>query len=72
MNVKNKLLIDICHVLCIEFEKNAKICFYSLADLNIGQCVELIFLEGKTDSFTMLTFLKLSFLHLLHFDSESE
>ena len=30
----------------------------SLADLNIGHCVELTFLEGKLDRFLMLTFLK--------------
>ena len=27
--------------------KNAQVCIYSLADLNIGHCVELDFLEGK-------------------------
>ena len=36
---------------------NAQVCMYSLADLNIGHCVELTFLEGKLGRFLMLTFL---------------
>ena len=40
---------------------NAQVCIYSLADLNLGHCVELAVLEGK-----------LGFLNLFHFESESE
>ena len=29
------------------FLKNTQVSIYSLADLNIGHCVELAFLEGK-------------------------
>ena len=31
---------------------------FSLADLNIGHCVEMTFLEGKVGRFLMLAFLK--------------
>ena len=41
-----KSLIGICTVLC-RIKKNAQVCIYSLADLNIGHCVELTFFEGK-------------------------
>ena len=30
-----------------EFLKNAQVCIYSLADLNIYHCVEFTFPEGK-------------------------
>ena len=43
------------------FKINAQDCFYSLADQNIGHCVELTFLEGKLGRFLMLTFFKWSF-----------
>ena len=33
-----------------------------LADLNIGHCVELTFLEGKLGKFLMLTFLKFYYI----------
>ena len=45
--LKMMFLIDICTLLCKLFFFNAKVCIYSLADLNIGHCVELAFLEGK-------------------------
>ena len=41
-----------------KFKKNAQVCIYSLADLNIDQCVELTFFEGKLGRFLILTFLK--------------
>ena len=41
--------------------KNAQVSIYSLADLNIGHCVELTFPENKLGRFLMLTFLKWSF-----------
>ena len=68
-----KFLIDICTVSC-RIKKNAQVCIYSLADLNIGHCVELTFLEGKLGWFLIhvKSFLIRNFLKLLHFESESE
>ena len=40
-----------------ELKKNAHICIYSLADLNLGHFVESTFFEGKLGRFLMLTFL---------------
>ena len=36
-----------------ELPKNAQVSIYSLADLYIGHCVKLIFLEGKLGIFLM-------------------
>ena len=47
------------HDIMQNFKRNAQVCIYSLADLNIGHCVELTFLEGKLGWFLILTFLKL-------------
>ena len=44
---KNKSLIDFCTVICRFKKKDAQVCIYSLADLNICHCVEVTFLEGK-------------------------
>ena len=43
------------------FKINAQVCKYSLADLNIGHCVEFAFFEGKLDRFLVLKFLKWSY-----------
>ena len=70
-----KLLLDMIHSIMQNYKKqkkNAQVCIYSLANLYIGHCVELTFLEGKLGRYLMLTFLKWSFLNLLHFESESE
>ena len=54
-----KLLIAICTDLCRIFKNtHVQVCIYALADLNIGHCVELTFLEGKLGRFLMLDFLK--------------
>ena len=46
------------HCIFQSFKINARFCIlYSLADLNIGHCVELTFREGKLVIFLMLTFL---------------
>ena len=37
-----------------EFEKNAQVGIYSLADLNLGHCVVLTFFEGKLGGFFMV------------------
>ena len=54
---KNEVIDEICTVLC-KILKNAQVCIYSLADVNIFHCVELTFLEGKLDWFLVLAFLK--------------
>ena len=54
------------------FKKNAQVCIYSLADLNIGNCVEFTLLEGKLVRFLMhVNFLKMKLFNLLHCESES-
>ena len=40
----------------LQNKKNARVCIYSLADINIGHCVELTILNGKLGR--LLTFLK--------------
>ena len=59
------------YMFCImqNFKINAHVCIYSLADLNVGHCVELTFLEGKFGRFLMLTnvILKMKFLKLIAF-----
>ena len=40
-------LLYICRIK----KKNAQVSIYSLADLNIGHCVELTFFEGKLGGF---------------------
>ena len=60
------------HCIMQSLQKNAQVCIHSLADLQINYCVELTFREGKLGRFPMWTFLKWSFLNLLHFESESE
>ena len=45
-----KQLINICTVFC-RLKKNAQVCIYSLADLNLDYCVEFTFLEGKLGRF---------------------
>ena len=60
------------HCITQNFKENAQVCIYSLADINIGHCVEFAFLESKLSRFLMLTFLKCGFFNLLHFESESE
>ena len=49
--LKNEV-IEIYTVLRRLKKKNAQVCMYSLADLNIGHCVELTFLEGKLGRYT--------------------
>ena len=48
---KNEVIDRYTYMHCIiqnsEIHVNAQVCKYSLADLNIGQCVELTFFEGK-------------------------
>ena len=41
-----KCLIDICTVVC-RIKKNAQVSTYSIADLNIGHCVELTFFRSR-------------------------
>ena len=40
-----------CIIQNFEIHLNAQVCICSLADLNIGQCVELTFFEGKLGGF---------------------
>ena len=49
------------HNIMYNFKINAQVCKYSLADLNIGHCVEFAFFEGKLDRFLVLKFLKWSY-----------
>ena len=57
--LKMTVLIDIGTVICrFCFFKNPQVCIYSLANPNIGNCVELTFLEGRLGRFLMLAFLK--------------
>ena len=45
--------------------KKAQVSTYSLADLNMGHCVELTFFEGKSARFLMLALVKLKlFKHI--------
>ena len=54
-----------CAVSC-RIKKNAKVCIYSLADLNIGHCVELAFLDlGQVGLISYINFLKMKFLKLI-------
>ena len=39
------------HCIMQNLQKNAQVFIYYLADLNIGHCVELTFLEGKLGGF---------------------
>ena len=56
---KNEVIDTIYALYYEEFKKkNAQVCTYSLADLYIGHCVELTFLEDKFGRFQMLSFLK--------------
>ena len=43
---------------CIMPKNRAYVNIFSLADLNIGHCVDMTFLEGKVGRFLMLAFLK--------------
>ena len=54
---KNELIDRYIHCI-MQNLKNAQVCLYSLADLNIGYSVdlELTFLEGKFGRFLMLAF----------------
>ena len=44
---KNEVIDRNMHCIMQNFKKNAQVSIYSLADLNIGHCVELTFFEGK-------------------------
>ena len=70
--LKNEVIDRYMPCIMQNLKKNAQVCIYSLADLNIGHCIELTFLQGKLGRFLMITFLKWSVLNLLHFESESE
>ena len=48
----------------LNFEINAQVCIYSVADLNIPYCLELTFLDRKLVRFLMLTFLKMKFFKI--------
>ena len=51
----NEVIDSYMHCIMQKFYlKNAQICKYSLADLNIDHCVALTFLEGKLGRFLML------------------
>ena len=62
-----KLLIDIR-----DFKINAQVCTFSLADQNIGFCIEFTFLKGNLGRLYWLTFLKCSFSSLSHFERQSD
>ena len=49
----------------------AQVWRHSLADLNLCNCVELTFFEGRLGTFLYVNVLKMEFLNLLHFESES-
>ena len=60
--LKMKLLIEICTVL-LRFFLNVQLSIYFLADLNIGHCVELTFLQANSeDCYWFIT----RFLYLNH------
>ena len=47
--LKNEVIDRYMH--CIMPKNRAQVNIYSLADLNIGHCVELTFFEGKLGGF---------------------
>ena len=53
---KNEVIERYMHCIMHNFFLNAHICIYSLADLNIGNYVELTFLESKLGKFLMFMF----------------
>ena len=53
---KNEVIERYMHCIMHNFFLNAQICIYSLADLNIGNYVELTFLESKLGKFLMFMF----------------
>ena len=44
---KNEVIDRYMHCIKQNFKKNAQVSIYTLADLNIGHCVELTFFEGR-------------------------
>ena len=58
---KNKVIDRYMYCIMQNFsnKKNAQMSLYSLADLNIGHCVELTFLESKMGRFLNRKFLKI-------------
>ena len=50
---KNEFIDRYMHCILENFQKNAQVSkyMYSLADLNIGHCVELTFFKGKLGEF---------------------
>ena len=53
---KNEVIDIYMHCNMQNLKKNAQVIMYSPADLNIGHCAELTFLEGKLGRFFILTF----------------
>ena len=51
---KNEVINIYMHTIMQNFKINAQVCIYSLADLNIGHCVELTFFEGKLNGFLVI------------------
>ena len=59
---ENEVITDIIHryihSIIQSIRYNAYVCIYSRADLNVGHCAELTFLESKMGRFRKVTFLK--------------
>ena len=51
--IKNEVIDRYMHYMYYAefYNESAQVCIYSLADLNIGHCVELTFFEGKLGGF---------------------
>ena len=57
---KKEVIVRYIHCIMQNF-KNAQVSIYTLADLNIGHCVELIFFEGKLGGCFVVKVLKSSY-----------
>ena len=67
---KMKLLMEKCTVLC-KILNYAHVCKHSLANLNLGHCVELSSLRPSCVE-SYVNDLRMRFLYLLHFEGKIE
>ena len=49
-----KILINFMDAVMLNFKINAQVCTSSIADLNLGHCVELTFCESKLGGFLVI------------------